>query len=72
MPEHKEIDVEIHRRGFLTRLAAAFAASAAVLRGAPALQDNLLMLKSGDLERLRLDFNGNRQKVRLLAVLSPT
>jgi len=72
MLKQKEMGFEIHRRSFLTSLATAFAASAALLRGAPALQDDLVILKNGDLERLRLDFNGNRQKVRLLAVLSPT
>jgi hypothetical protein len=72
MHKQEEMGFEIHRRSFLASLATAFAASSAVLRGAPAPQDNLIILKNGDLERLRFDFNGNRQKVRLLAVLSPT
>jgi hypothetical protein len=72
MFKDKESGFGIQRRNFLRFLATAFAASGVTLRGAPAPQGNLIILKNGDIERLRLDFNGNRQKVRLLAVLSPT
>jgi len=38
----------------------------------PAGDDRLRILQPDDLERLKLDFNTNRDKVRLLFVLSPT
>jgi hypothetical protein len=34
--------------------------------------DQLHVLKPADLERLRMDFNASRNKVRLFSVLSPT
>ncbi len=37
-----------------------------------ASDDTLHVLKPGDIERLRLDFNASRSKVRLLLLLSPT
>jgi hypothetical protein len=52
-------------------VASGAAAAAAALPGAGA-QDNLYLLKSGNIERLRLDFNSSRGKVRLLTILSPT
>jgi hypothetical protein len=63
---------QIPRRTFLAGLGAGLAASAAGLQVAVARQGDLYILKGGDLERLRLDFNGNRQRVRLLAIVSPT
>lgn len=64
-------DVEITRRIFLATLTAGLAASAPAVCGAAA-QEELHVLNSGNLERLRLDFNSSRERVRLLALLSPT
>jgi hypothetical protein len=61
----------VPRRIFLAALTAGLTTSAAALRTAMA-QDELHVLKDGNLERLRLDFNTNRQRVRLVAVISPT
>lgn len=58
----------IPRRLFLTTLTAGAAALALPARA----QDPLHVLKPGDFERLRLDFNANRERVRLVAYLSPT
>ena len=62
----------VTRRAFLAVLAPGLAATAAGMRAAFARQDTLYILKSGDLGRLRLDFNSARQKVRLIAVVAPT
>jgi hypothetical protein len=62
----------IPRRDFLAGLTAGLVASAAVCPTASAQQEELHILKSGEPDRWRLDFNGNRQKVRLCALLSPT
>lgn len=35
-------------------------------------EDELHVLNPGDYERLRMDFNASRAKVRLFSVLSPT
>ncbi len=35
-------------------------------------EDQLHVLGTGNIERLRMDFNASRTKVRLLCVLSPT
>ncbi len=35
-------------------------------------EDRLHILEPGSLERLRMDFNASRTKVRLFSVLSPT
>lgn len=67
----EEIKVPINRRIFLAVLTGGLAASASALRVAAAPQE-LHILKQGDTERLRLDFNTYRSKVRLLAILSPT
>jgi hypothetical protein len=54
------------RREFLVQIPA-------LLASAPALaQEALRILPDGNSERLRLDFNTGRDKVRLLFVLSPT
>jgi hypothetical protein len=71
MLRHKVKDTGVPRRSFLTALATGLATSAAALRGAIA-QDELHVLKDGNLERLRLDFNTNHERVRLVAFLSPT
>lgn len=65
----EETKVPINRRIFLAALTGGVAASA--LRSAAAPQE-IHILKQGDTERLRLDFNAYRSKVRLLAILSPT
>jgi len=57
------------RRVFLSSLAGS--AALAALKSALS-QDSLVILKPGNFERLRLDFNAGRNKVRLLTVLSPT
>jgi hypothetical protein len=67
----EESKVPINRRIFLAALTGGVAASASALRVAAAPQE-LHILKQNDTERLRLDFNANRSKVRLLAILSPT
>jgi hypothetical protein len=54
------------RREFLVQIPA-------LLASAPALaQEPLRILPDGNPERLRLDFNTGRDRVRLLFVLSPT
>jgi len=59
------------RRSFLAALpASVFAAARAV--GATADDNPLHVLTANDIERLRLDFNASRSKVRLLLLLSPT
>jgi hypothetical protein len=67
----EEIKVPINRRIFLAALTGGLAASVSALHIAAAPQE-LNILKPGDMERLRLDFNAYRSKVRLLAILSPT
>ncbi len=57
----------IGRRVFLSSiLLLAFSTAASVSA------ETLQVLKQNDFERLKLDFNANRSKVRLLLVLSPT
>ncbi len=57
----------IDRRHFLS--AAVLLPAAAALSFA---EDPLCVLKPNEFERLKLDFNSNRDSVRLLFVLSPT
>ncbi len=58
------------RRRFLAAFTATVAFPETLV---PALaQDNLLLLKKGNVERLRLDFNAHRDMVRIVAILSPT
>lgn len=64
-------DTGVPRRIFLAALTTGLTSSAAALRGTVA-QDELHVLKDGNLERLRLDFNTNHERVRLVAFLSPT
>jgi hypothetical protein len=59
------------RRRFLLAAASGIAAPAAALRAASP-QEQLHILKGDDIERLRLDFNASRSRVRLLMFLSPT
>jgi hypothetical protein len=59
------------RRRFLVAAASGIAASAATLRPAGA-QDQLHVMKDGDIERLRFEFNAARSRVRLMMFLSPT
>jgi len=58
---------EISRRLFLASIPY-LAVSTAAGSGGEILQ----ALKTDDVERLKLDFNSNRSKVRLFFVLSPT
>ena len=58
---------EVSRRVFLAGIPY-LALSASAASGADLLQ----VLKPNDFERLKLDFNSNRAKVRLFFVLSPT
>lgn len=62
----------IPRRTFLSGIAACWGAAALAVPTVTAGEDELYVLKAGDPGRLRLDFNANRQKVRLLALVSPT
>jgi hypothetical protein len=64
-------DTGVPRRIFMAALTTGLTTSAAALRSAMA-QDELHVLKDGNLERLRLDFNTNRERVRLVAIISPT
>jgi hypothetical protein len=59
------------RRWFLALLSGAFVSLARAAR-AQTPEDSLHVLKGNDIERLRLDFNASRSKVRLLFLLSPT
>jgi hypothetical protein len=68
----KDDRARIPRRDFLAGLVAALIVSAAMRPTSSAQQEELHILKSGEPDRWRLDFNGNRQKVRLCALLSPT
>ena len=67
----EETKIPINRRIFLAALTGGVAASAWALRVAAAPQE-IYILERGNTERLRLDFNAYRSKVRLLAILSPT
>lgn len=60
------------RREFLAILPVAVFSTVAAVSRAIAAEDVLHALKGEDLERLRLDFNASRSKVRLLLILSPT
>ncbi len=63
--------MRLERRDFLAAMPATVLALAGTARAAA--EDNPLhVLKAGDIERLRLDFNASRSKVRLLFLLSPT
>lgn len=66
-----KVGEQVARRKFLTSLTAGLVSSGTLTRPAPA-QDLLHVLKPGDIDRLRADFNTNRERVRLMAVLSPT
>jgi hypothetical protein len=59
------------RRWFLALLPGAFISVALAAR-AQTPEDTLHVLKGDNIERLRLDFNASRSKVRLLFLLSPT
>ncbi len=61
----------IGRRGFAAGVCAWFFTGAKLARDCPA-DDQLHVLGPGDFERLRMDFNASRTKVRLFSVLSPT
>ena len=61
--------MDFERRSLLAALPAAVLA----FREAAIGKDNPLhVLSADDVERLRLDFNASRNKVRLLLLLSPT
>ena len=64
-------EVSLPRRTFLARLAAGASVIIPAVRRAAA-QTDFTVLKEGGLGRLRMDFNANRGKVRILSVLSPT
>jgi hypothetical protein len=70
MFKYQPIKGTISRRNFLAALGSGTVAARA-LRATPVPQE-LYVLKKGDVQRLRLDFNSYRDKVRLLAILSPT
>jgi hypothetical protein len=57
------------RRQFIAQIAALPAAAVAATAAAG---DLLYVLRDGNVERLRTDFNANRDKARLVFMLSPT
>jgi hypothetical protein len=59
------------RRSFLQYLPGALLTLGTAARGRAA-EVPLHVLKANDIQRLRLDFNASRSKVRLLFLLSPT
>ncbi len=59
--------VEMNRKDFLLALSGAALAARDLCA-----DDNLHILPQNDIDRLRLDFNASRMKVRLLFLLSPT
>ncbi len=65
----RRLNSDLSRREMLTALPILSLAGAVRLLAA----DNPLhVLKADDIERLRMDFNASRSKVRLLFLLSPT
>jgi hypothetical protein len=63
----------MRRRRFLAGLGPLATAAAAVLRPAPLLAaEPFNVLGPADITRLKLDFNSNKGKVRLVFMLSPT
>jgi hypothetical protein len=60
------------RRRVRKFLPAVFFAACALLLPARTAEDNLHILPVDSIERLRLDFNASRSKVRLVFMLSPT
>jgi len=65
-------DPNLERRDFLKALLGLLLTPAVICLGTPAAEDTLHILRRDDVERLRLDFNASRDKVRLLFMLSPT
>jgi len=66
------VDPSLERRDFLKALPGFLLAPAVICHGTPVAEDTLHILRQDDVERLRLDFNASRDKVRLLFMLSPT
>ena len=60
------------RREFFTLMPGAVLSTLSIYRACIGDDDSLHLLKPGDIERLRMDFNASRSKVRLLFLLSPT
>lgn len=61
----------MNRKEFLLKLFAACVATTGT-RSLPATEDILHILPPDNLDRLKLDFNASRNKVRLMFLLSPT
>ena len=62
----------MNRKEFLKRLPAVALAATVAYTPHSLAGDNLHVLPQDNLDRLRLDFNASRIKVRLLFILSPT
>ncbi len=65
------LNSNLSRREILAALPAALLSLAGSAR-LPAADNPLHVLKADGIERLRMDFNASRSKVRLLFLLSPT
>jgi hypothetical protein len=63
--------IRMNRKEFLYRMRRLLLAAAAIPKSLGA-DDSLHILPQNSIERLRLDFNASRTKVRLLFLLSPT
>jgi hypothetical protein len=70
--EAKRKAPEMNRKEFLTKLPVVALTAAAAHRPPCLADDNLHVLPPDNLDRLKLDFNASRIKVRLLFILSPT
>ena len=64
--------MSLNRRELLAAMSGAALSVFPICRAGTADDDSLHLLKPGDIERLRMDFNASRSKVRLLFLLSPT
>ncbi len=62
----------LNRRELLAAMPATLLSVFTIRRAGAADDDSLHLLKPGNIERLRMDFNASRSKVRLLFLLSPT
>lgn len=71
MPEQGQQERRISRRSF-TAGACTCLVTGVRLAADCLAEDQLHVLGSGNIERLRMDFNASRTKVRLFCVLSPT
>jgi hypothetical protein len=64
--------MRVARRELLTLLPLSFLSALQRQGRAASADDSMHILKPGDVERLRMDFNASRSKVRLFLLLSPT